>query len=190
MKTFSLIVVGILIFLSCQKPISPPATPTILDGTAVSPEEIWLSWIDKSSNEQGFKIERKTGSGDFALVGSSDENVQYFQDKGLIQNTTYTYRVYAYNSAGRSSYSNESIVWTTGVPVLTTYPVTEITSVNATCGGDTNDGGSNVIARGVVWRTIPDPTIALSTKTWDGSGTGAFSTHWSGLHSSTTYYVN
>ena len=36
-----------------------PLTPTSLTGTVVSSTKINLSWIDNSTNEDGFKIERK-----------------------------------------------------------------------------------------------------------------------------------
>ena len=51
------------------------------------------------------------------------------------------------------------------------------------------DGGSPITARGVVWSTSPNPTIALSTKTNDGTGIGDFISNLSGLNSATTYYV-
>ncbi len=53
----------------------------------------------------------------------------------------------------------------------------------------TSDGGASVTARGVVWNTSQNPTIALSTKTIDGTGTGNFSSAISGLTANTTYYL-
>jgi transcriptional regulator CtsR len=88
--------------------ITLPAAPTNLTAFVVSPSQINLSWTDNATNEQGFKIERKTGAGgtysQIAMVGA---NVTTYSDTGLTVNTTYYYRVKANNTAGDSSYSNE-----------------------------------------------------------------------------------
>lgn len=55
-------------------------------------------------------------------------------------------------------------------------------------GGDiTNDGGAAVTARGIVWNTAANPTIAHN-KTTDGGGTGTFASQVTGLSPATTYY--
>jgi len=83
-----------------------PNAPTSLAATAVSTSQINLSWTDNSGNETGFKIERCTGSGctNFAQIATVSANV--YNNTGLSKNTTYTYRVRAYNAAGNSAYSN------------------------------------------------------------------------------------
>jgi uncharacterized protein (TIGR02145 family) len=79
----------------------------------------------------------------------------------------------------------------TALPIVaSTSAATSISSTSATSGGDiTSDGGGAITARGVVWNTSTNPTIALSTKTTNGTGTGSFSSNLTGLTSSTTYYV-
>jgi uncharacterized protein (TIGR02145 family) len=73
---------------------------------------------------------------------------------------------------------------------LTTSSVSDLTNTSATCGGNiTSGGGDTVTARGVVWSTSPNPTIALTTKTNNGSGIGSFSSIITGLTVNTTYYV-
>jgi len=52
-----------------------------------------------------------------------------------------------------------------------------------------SEGGSTVTARGVCWSTNVHPTVALATKTTNGTGSGSFSSSISGLSSATTYYV-
>ena len=72
---------------------------------------------------------------------------------------------------------------------LTTTGVTEITQTTAVAGGNiTNDGGANVVARGVCWSTGQSPTINDS-KTSNGSGVGSFSSSITGLEPNTTYFV-
>ncbi len=94
-----------------------PLAPTSLTCTVISNNQVNLSWIDNATNEDGYKIERKTGGGNFTVVGSAGANISNFSDLGLTANTTYTYRVYAYNSAGSSlQYSNEVNVITQDPP--------------------------------------------------------------------------
>jgi hypothetical protein len=77
----------------------------------------------------------------------------------------------------------------TGIPVLSTTAVTDITQATATCGGNiTSDGGATVTARGVCWSTNQTPTIS-DNKTTDGTGVGNFVSSISGLTANTTYYV-
>lgn len=75
-------------------------------------------------------------------------------------------------------------------PTLSTTLLSGITLNSAVSGGMiSTDGGPDVTARGVVWNTAPNPTIALTTKTMDGSGTGTFTSNLTGLQLSTAYYV-
>ncbi len=111
---------------------------------------------------------------------------------GLNLATVYHVRAYATNSVG-TSYGGDSTFTTTGtatLPVITTTAVTAITSITATSGGTiSTDGGAAVTARGVCWSTTANPTIALATKTNDGTGIGSFASAVIGLTASTTYHV-
>jgi uncharacterized protein (TIGR02145 family) len=79
---------------------------------------------------------------------------------------------------------------TISIPTLSTTTISSITATGAAGGGNiTSDGGAAVTARGVVWNTSSAPTVSLSTKTTDGSGTGTFTSTLASLTASTTYYV-
>jgi uncharacterized protein (TIGR02145 family) len=168
-----------------------PLPPTELRATVVSTNQVDLSWKDNSTNETAYKIERKTDSGNFTEIGSTSKDVTTFSDQTVALNTTYTYRVYSTNTAGKSIlYSNEATVKTISAPILTTTSLTEVTAIGAKSGGNiSSDGGSPIAARGVVWSTEPAPTIALVTKTSDGTGTGAFPSTLTGLTGNTKYYI-
>ncbi len=98
---------------------SVPDAPSGLSATAVSSSEIGISWTDNSSNETGFKIERKTGAGGtWGQITTVGANYTYYSDTGLNYNTTYYYRVCAYNNAGDSSFSNEAYDTTFDIPPM------------------------------------------------------------------------
>jgi hypothetical protein len=110
---------------------------------------------------------------------------------GLDSATTYYARAYATNSMG-TAYGAQVVCTTTAftLATLTTTAISAITNTTASSGGSiSSDGGAAVTARGVVWDTSTNPTIALSTKTTDGSGTGSFTSSITGLDSATTYYA-
>jgi hypothetical protein len=113
MKKILILISGVLIFMGCSTNNNGtvtviPLAPTNLSGSVISTTQINLSWTDNATNEDGYKIERKTGNGNYAVVGSMGANLTTFNDLGLTTNTTYTYRVFAYNSVGNSlQYSNE-----------------------------------------------------------------------------------
>ena len=85
-----------------------PAAPTNLAATVISKSQINLSWTDNADNETGFRIQRCKGSTctNFALIATVGANVTSYANTNLTANTTYRYRVYAYNASGNSGYSN------------------------------------------------------------------------------------
>jgi len=72
---------------------------------------------------------------------------------------------------------------------IETNPITDITQITATGGGNIkSDGGFPVTERGVCWSTSQNPTI-YDSKTTDGSGIGSFTSNITGLTGNTSYYV-
>jgi hypothetical protein len=85
-------------------PANPPPSSTLPTPGGV----LDLTWTDSSDNEDGFKLERKTGTtGTFAQVAVVGPNTTSYTDSGLTVGITYCYRVNASNAAGDSTYSNE-----------------------------------------------------------------------------------
>ena len=76
------------------------------------------------------------------------------------------------------------------VPTLTTSSPTEVAITFATISGNvTNDNGSAVTEKGIVWSTTTNPTIDLNSRTSDYSSTNTFSGSIKDLKSNTKYYV-
>jgi hypothetical protein len=95
-----LVVYGLLV-----PPTGPPSAPTGLTAAATSYSSISLSWTDNSNDESGFRIERSTDNVNFTEVGSVGANVMSFADTGLTAETTYYYRVRAFNLYNTLSFS-------------------------------------------------------------------------------------
>lgn len=75
------------------------------------------------------------------------------------------------------------------IAIISTEPITEITSSSAISGGNiTNEGTGTVTSRGVCWSTNISPTIS-DNKTQDGAGAGNFTSNITGLNGGATYYV-
>jgi uncharacterized protein (TIGR02145 family) len=74
-------------------------------------------------------------------------------------------------------------------PTLKTTVASNITKNSAKSGGNiTYDGGASVTAKGVVWHTAQNPTLAHKS-TNEGSGSGSFVSNINGLKANTKYYV-
>src|SRR5262245_34639405 len=77
--------------------------------SATRAAQLTLTWIDNSTTEDGFKIERADGTtGTFAQIAIVGANVTSYIDSSVTGGATYCYRVRAYNIAGDSAYSNQA----------------------------------------------------------------------------------
>jgi hypothetical protein len=79
-----------------------------------------LSWVDNSTDEVGFKIERGPATaGPFTQIGTAGSNIASYTDSGLADATNFCYRVRAYNAAGDSAYTNVACGTTMATMMLT-----------------------------------------------------------------------
>jgi hypothetical protein len=124
MKSTAVLVLLVITFLfalfaSCEKETNEPSAPTNttivpnnpsnLIVTVLGPTSVQLRWQDNSTNEEGFRIERRIGSATtFIKIDSVGLNVNQYTDNGLFANTVCCYRVCAFNTKGNSQYTNES----------------------------------------------------------------------------------
>ena len=94
----------------------PNGDPSNLTATAVSSSQINLAWTSGSTNQDGFAIERCTGTActNFAEIARTAGTT--YNNTGLSPNTSYSYRVRAFNGDGYSNYSNTANATTFDVP--------------------------------------------------------------------------
>jgi uncharacterized protein (TIGR02145 family) len=177
--------------ISLQNPGSTLA-PTNLRGGPIN-YQTELTWTDISTNETGFKIERKTATENYSQLETVSANITSFTDTNVIYGTTYTYRLYSFNAVGNSvNYSNEFTIRIPNLPVLpalTTTSATSITTSAASLGGSiSSDGEALITERGIAWSTQPNPTTT-DGKVSSGIGSGNFTSVLTDLLANTTYYV-
>jgi hypothetical protein len=119
-----------------------PSAPTNLSAT-IAGGNVTLTWVDTSSSETGFRVEKKIGAGSYTTLASKGVNVQTHADNGVTTAGSYTYRVIATGTPD-SSPSNEFTV------------VVAIPAADAYVRGSTN--GDNTYG-------VLDPNVLLA-KTW------------------------
>ncbi len=158
------------------------SAPSNLQATAVSSSQVNLTWTDNSDNETGFKVDRKTGSsGTWSQAGTVGANVSSYQDSGLSANTSYYYRVRAYNASENSAYSNEANVFTHSMPLGEALDNTSLVwSTSSSAGGeyvwygqsDNYYYGGSSARSGAIGN---NSTTTLSTEV---TGPGTLTFHW------------
>lgn len=82
-----------------------PAAPSSLAATTVARTSVGLGWVDNATNETGFHVERSTNGSSWTRVATLGANVRAYSASGLKSNTTYYFRVRAYNASGNSAYT-------------------------------------------------------------------------------------
>jgi titin len=101
-------------------PPSMPLAPGNLAAACYSATQIKLTWADRSDNEDGFKVERKTSSGSYNPVATLGANVTAYIDGNLTPNTSYTYVVRAFSSMVSSANAGPATGTTFTVPAAPT----------------------------------------------------------------------
>jgi uncharacterized protein (TIGR02145 family) len=131
-----------------------------------------------------------TGSSTFSVTIGSGAGTFTSTLTGLSQGTTYYVRSFATNTQGTSYGAETSFTTQTTPTVSVTATPTSITTTSAVGGGTiSSTGGATITTSGLVWDVSTNPTIALSTKTTDGTTSGTFTSSITGLTQGATYHV-
>jgi hypothetical protein len=90
-----------------------PQPPTKLRLATRTKTSITVRWTDNSTNEQGFTVQRsRNGVNSWITLAKTGIDVTQYKDTGLRANTTYYFRVRAFNASGTTA-------WTTTLKVIT-----------------------------------------------------------------------
>lgn len=84
-----------------------PQSPENLQVAQLTTTWVKLTWVDNSGNETGFVLQRALGSGTFVDFKNYASGATVGYDSTIAAGQTFRYRLYAYNSTGSSTYSNE-----------------------------------------------------------------------------------
>ena len=131
-------------------PPPPPVAPTGFSASGMSETDIELAWTDNAGTETGYRVERSdSGQNSFSTVANLSANATSFMDGGLPSDTTYDYRVAAFNDTGDSGFASDSGS-TNAPPPYTNYGANSETNVAGTVSGSyvntlTDDGSSQSI---------------------------------------------
>jgi hypothetical protein len=85
---------------------TPPKAPTNLAIQQVKSASVTSTFVDNSSDELGFKVERSLNGGTWSSFQTLPANTTSFTDTSTNCEYTYAYRVNSYNQYGNSPYSN------------------------------------------------------------------------------------
>lgn len=117
-----LLITLFLIWSFCIAPVAQADTviltnPSNLVAITISNSQIHLTWTDNASNEIGYTVERRTGSGSYMVIANLIPNSTTYTDSILTSGTVYTYRVMALGNGSNvtsSGYSGEASATTGG----------------------------------------------------------------------------
>lgn len=104
--------------------------------------------------------------------------------------TEYYIQLFATNSAGSTYGEILKIKTLPELPEVITNDVTDISNNSAKSGGVIiDDGGTEILSKGLVWSKSNNPIVEQSLRTDEGGGADPFTSIISELTSGTTYYV-
>jgi titin len=136
---------------------SSPGAPFGLSATAVSPTQVNLSWSAPSNNGgyqiSGYKIEVKKGSAAYSILSANTGNsTTTYSHTGLTTGTQYSYKIYAINSIGTGTASQDASATPTAASALSSpAPPTGLVAtsasasqINLSWSAPSNNGGSPI----------------------------------------------
>lgn len=135
------------------------ASPSGLTISVLSPTSVALGWTDNCLVEEGFKIERKSGTSTYSEIGTVGANVFIYVDSAVPQGVSTYYRVCAYDNTGTSSYSNE--VWINADGTTGTSDSSSRAAEGSSGGGGGGGGGGCFIATAAYGTPFADEVVSL-----------------------------
>jgi fibronectin type 3 domain-containing protein len=170
-------------------PPAVPAAPTNLSATATAPDRINVSWSAPAGTVTEYRLERRTGAGDYTEIAQLTGTQTSYSDTGLQPSTTYSYRVRAGNVTGLSAYSNVATATTPAAPPAVPAAPTAFSATGtsaSTISLSWSHGGEPAATRFEIGRaTASAPTSFATIASVDG---GARAYNDTGLPASSTFH--
>ena len=140
--------------------------------------------LDVSSTTKGFLPPRMTLNQRDAISNPVPGLMIWCSNCGV------TGELNVYNGTSWTNMIGNPASFPQGPPTVITTAISGINSTSAISGGNViSDGYYAVTVRGVCWDIATNPTVALPTKTNNGTGMGIFVSNITGLTLGITYYV-
>jgi fibronectin type 3 domain-containing protein len=150
------------------------------DATPTSSSEVGVTWTDKTTTEDGFRVERSAASaGPWESAATTGPNATSYRDEGRAAEQQVCYRVVAFNTYGDAAPSNAD---------CTTPPAgpSNLTVATAAQGIDVAWADNSAVEDGYAVERSEDGATysavahlpANSTSYHDGGATGATMTYW------------
>jgi hypothetical protein len=138
-------------FVVCDTVAKIPNPPTDMT-ISQNGSSIIIGWEDNSSDESGFKINRRTASEiTYTLLTTINSNISTYTDSDVVEGTTYFYAVSAINANGSSRFSNPvNIAVDATAPTVTSI----VPAANSTVGRDARSLTVN-FSEPVKWDSSP-----------------------------------
>ncbi|MDA8541851.1 Ig-like domain-containing protein [Gammaproteobacteria bacterium] len=138
-------------FVVCDTVAKIPNPPTEMT-ISQNGSSVTIGWKDNSSDESGFKINRRTASEiTYTLLTTIDSNISTYTDSDVVEGTAYFYAVSAINANGSSRFSNP-----VNIAVDSTAPTVSsiVPAANSTVGRDARSLTVN-FSEPVKWDSSP-----------------------------------
>jgi len=196
---FVIPIIILIYFLSCEKEeyLKKPNLKTVkVENPTITTITATGEFINLNSNEileYGFCWSQNnlpTLEEDYISLNLNSINNNFTcVIEGLEPGKVYNLWAFAINKVGIGYGNVINFTTESRNAIIITSEITNITATMASCGGNIiNNGGSNIIARGVCWNTDKNPVLTESHTT-EGVGTGIYISQILNLDVNTTYYV-
>lgn len=97
--------------INAYKALSSLLPPSDLKVNTVS-SGVSLQWTDRATGEDGYRLERRVGSGSYSTIATLPANSGSYNDSSLTDGLSYYYRIRAYNDIAESNLANEVVAIT------------------------------------------------------------------------------
>ncbi len=142
--------------------VPPPATPSNLTAEAISHEEISISWDHDGTGVEGFVIQISDNElgpwSDHMDIGSGSNSHTM---AGFDPETTYHFRVHAYNEGGPSGWSNVATATTPEVPVAGLHTLNSLLSIYP---NPTRENSFNITLEGKLQTDVPYEVFVMDNR--------------------------